>query len=124
MDSCTVEDQLMDGAEQQMMPSACPSDDASDIRPQPPIPDTGEEAERTEKNKSAFAWIDAVVISGGQMLETMTTTLPVTNGLIDLFITNLFVVRSSPSPLPFAFTDQLPAHNSSRIPILDFDCDY
>ncbi|RPB02982.1 hypothetical protein L873DRAFT_1787415 [Choiromyces venosus 120613-1] len=74
--------------------------------------------------KVFFAWIDAFVISGCHMLETMTTTPPVTNDLIDLFTTNLFVIRSSPSALPSTLTQQLPAHNFSGISILHLDCDY
>ncbi|RPA94043.1 hypothetical protein L873DRAFT_1793198 [Choiromyces venosus 120613-1] len=53
----------------------------------------------------------------------MTTTSPVTNDLIDLFTTNFFV-RSSPSVPASALTPQLPAHISSRISVLDIDCDY
>ncbi|RPB02951.1 hypothetical protein L873DRAFT_329840 [Choiromyces venosus 120613-1] len=85
MDSCIVEgDQLMDGVEQQMMPSVCPSHNASGFMPQPRV----------------------------------------TNDLVDLFTTNLFVIRSSPRVLPLALSHQLPAHNFSRISILDLDCDY
>ncbi|RPB02943.1 hypothetical protein L873DRAFT_1801539 [Choiromyces venosus 120613-1] len=124
MDSCIVEDQLIDGAEQPMMPSTCPSDSASRCMPQPSLPQAGGDAERVEKNKSVFAWIDAVIISACHMSETMTTTSPVTSDLIDLFTTNLFVVRSPLSVLPLVLAHQLPAGNSSGISILDLDCDY
>ncbi|RPB02979.1 hypothetical protein L873DRAFT_1841578 [Choiromyces venosus 120613-1] len=110
MDSCTVEDQLIDGAEQQIIPSTCLPHNASGFMPQPPVSHTQE--------------IDAIVISACHLSETVTTTSQVTNDLIDLFTTNLFVVRSSPTILPLALAHQLPAGNSSGISILDLDCDY
>ncbi|RPB02946.1 hypothetical protein L873DRAFT_1787392 [Choiromyces venosus 120613-1] len=124
MDSSIVEDQLIDGAEQQIIRSTCLSHNASGFMPQPPVSHSQEEAERIEKNKRVFAWIDAVVISACHMSETMTTTSPVTNDFIDLFTTNLLVVRSPPTILPLALAHQLPAGNSSGISILDLDCDY
>ncbi|RPB02976.1 hypothetical protein L873DRAFT_331195 [Choiromyces venosus 120613-1] len=110
-----------------MMPSECPSHTASGssgFMPQPPVPHARGEAERIEKNKSAFAWIDAVVISAGHMSETMTPTSPVINDLIDLFTTSFSVDRSSPGVLPLALAHQLPVHKSSGMSILDLDCHY
>ncbi|RPB05027.1 hypothetical protein L873DRAFT_1072850 [Choiromyces venosus 120613-1] len=126
LDSCTVEEQLIDsGATNEAlgMPISqlfwvfwlyAVTSSSSRL----------EEAERIETNKGVFAWIDALVISNGHMSETMTTTSPVTNNLIDLFTTNLFVGSSSPRVLSLALAHLLPAHNSSRISILDFNRDY
>ncbi|RPB02968.1 hypothetical protein L873DRAFT_1787408 [Choiromyces venosus 120613-1] len=125
MDSCIVEeDPLMDGAEQQMILSASPSDKTWGFTQQVPALPTKEEAERIEKNKSVFAWIDAVVVSTGHMTENITKTSTVTNDLIDLFDTNSLPAKGSPRISPLALTHQLPAHSLSGISILDLDCDY
>ncbi|RPB02960.1 hypothetical protein L873DRAFT_1787405 [Choiromyces venosus 120613-1] len=125
MDSCIVEgDQLMDGVEQQMILSTSPSDETWGFTQQVPALPTKEEAERIERNKSVFAWIDAVVISAGHITEGITTASTVTNDLIDLFDTGSLLAKSSPRISPLALAHQHPAHSLSGISILDLHCDY
>ncbi|RPB00291.1 hypothetical protein L873DRAFT_1843071 [Choiromyces venosus 120613-1] len=106
------------------MASVCPSYNTAGFMPQPPVLHAREEPKRIEKNNSVFAWIDAVVTSAVDMLETMSTKSPVTNHLMDLFTTTLPAARSSPNFLPLALPHQPLTHNSSGISIVDLDCNY
>ncbi|RPB02973.1 hypothetical protein L873DRAFT_1787411 [Choiromyces venosus 120613-1] len=123
-DSCTAEDQRMDGVEQQMMPSACPCPNGFGVMTQPPVSHAREEAERIKTNKSVFAWINTIAISAGHMWEARTRTSPVTNNSIDLFTANLSCRQELSKHFTFGPAHQLPVHNSSGISISDLDCDY
>ncbi|RPB02942.1 hypothetical protein L873DRAFT_1787389 [Choiromyces venosus 120613-1] len=124
IDSCIAEeDRLIDGVEPQTIHKTLPSHKISTFMPQVSVAHTREEVERI-KNKNVFAWIDAVIISSGHISDSTAATSPVTDDLIDLFATDLLVVKSSPSISSLALARQVPARTTSDISILDLDCDF
>ncbi|RPB02954.1 hypothetical protein L873DRAFT_1787399 [Choiromyces venosus 120613-1] len=124
MDSCIVEeDLLIDEVEPQTIPSASQSRSTYDFVAQVPVPPTREEAERLEKNKSVFAWIDDVIFPAGHTPDNITPASPASNNVFDLGDTGLLVVGNSQSRSPSASVHPPSARNHSGISILDLDCD-